>query len=55
MPEVFIGICKEEDHLDKLKYFCKNHNKLCCGACISKIFGNGNGQHTNGDVCFIEE
>jgi len=55
LPEIFTGICKEEDHLDKLKYFCKNHNKLCCGACISKIIGKGNGQHTNCDVCFIEE
>jgi len=53
--EVFTGICKEEDHLDKFKYFCKNHNKLCCAACISKIIGKGNGQHTNCDVCFIEE
>ena len=53
--EVFTGICKEEDHLDKFKYFCKNHNKLCCASCISKIIGKGNGQHTNCDVCFIEE
>ena len=38
-----------------LDYFCKNHNSLCCVACLCKIKGKGNGQHKNCDVCFISE
>ena len=51
----FTGFCKEEKHNIKLDYFCKNHNNLCCGLCISKINGKGNGQHNNCDICFIED
>ena len=29
--------CEEREHFDKLRYYCKNHNKLCCGLCITKI------------------
>jgi len=53
--EIFTGLCKEKDHLNELKFFCKNHNQLCCAACISKIKGEGNGQHKDCDVCFIKE
>jgi len=53
--EIFTGFCKEENHFDKLVYFCKTHNQLCCAACISKIKGKGNGQHTDCDIVFIEE
>ena len=52
--EIFTGICKEKNHLNDLDYFCKNHNTLCCAACISKIKGKGNGQHSDCDICFIE-
>ena len=52
--DIFTGICKEENHLNSLDYFCKNHNVLCCAACISKIKGKGNGQHADCDICFIE-
>ena len=38
-----------------MEYFCKTHNKSCCVACISKIKGRGNGQHTDCDVCYIDE
>jgi hypothetical protein len=48
-------ICKEENHFEELNYFCKNHNTLCCCACLCKIKGKGNGQHTDCDVCFIED
>ena len=41
--ELFIGICKEKNHRNELEYFCKDHNQLCCAACISKIKGYGNG------------
>ena len=37
MNVIFTGFCKEKDHFDKLEFFCKNHNILCCAACISKI------------------
>ena len=53
--DIFTGFCKEKDHFDKLQYFCKNHNQLCCAACITKIKGEGNGQHTNCEICFVEE
>ena len=52
--EIFIDICKEENHAKKYDFFCKSHNELCCVACISKIEGKGYGQHKNCDVCFIE-
>ena len=39
----------------KLDYFCKNHNILCCAACICKIKGKGIGKHKNCDVCFIKK
>jgi len=54
--EIFTGYCKEKGHDNtELKYFCKNHNQLCCGNCIAKIKGEGNGQHKDCDVCFIKE
>ncbi len=31
------------------------HNQLCCAACLSKIKDKINGQHTNCNVCSIEE
>ena len=53
--EIFTGFCNEESHLDKLKFFCKNHNKLCCAACITKIKGKEFGQHTDCDIFIIED
>ena len=53
--EIFIGFCKEKNHLEKLDYFCKTHNQLCCAACLSKIKSKGNGQHTDCEVYNIEE
>ena len=55
IKEIFTGICKEENHLNALDYFCKNDNKLCCAACISKVKDHGNGQHTDCNVCYIGE
>ena len=34
--EIFTGFCQEQNHHIELKYFCKNHNLLCCAACIAK-------------------
>ncbi|KAL6590740.1 hypothetical protein U3516DRAFT_855892, partial [Neocallimastix sp. 'constans'] len=53
--ETFSGICFENEHFNQLEYFCKTHNKLCCVSCISKIKGKGNGQHSDCDICFIED
>ena len=25
----FTGLCLEKNHLNELKYYCKNHNQLC--------------------------
>ena len=52
--EFFTGFCKEEGHVSKLNYFCKNHNILCCGLCIAKINEIGDGQHKDCDVCIIQ-
>ena len=51
--QIFNGICKEKNHYE-LKYFCKNHNQLCCAACIAKINEIGDGQHKDCDVCIIQ-
>ena len=53
--EFFTGICQENNHSNKLKYFCKTHNKLCCAECITKIKDSENGQHNNCDICLMKE
>ena len=53
--DIFTGICKEENHINYLEFFCKTHNKLCCLACVSKINKKGYGEHKNCDICIIEE
>ena len=53
--DIFINFCQEQNHSNKLEYYCKNHNILCCASCITKIKGLGNGQHKDCDICFIED
>lgn len=53
--EIFNGYCKVSNHFQKLEYFCQNHNKLCCAACIAKIKTNGYGQHTDCNVCIVQD
>ena len=56
ISDIYNEFCDEENHQNnKLNYFCKNHNKLCCAACIAKIQGKGDGQHKDCDVCIIED
>ena len=55
IKDIFTGFCKIENHKNKLEYFCKDHSVLCCGLCITKIKGKGNGSHTDCNVCLIEE
>ena len=43
--------CQGDIHLLQLKYFCENHNKLCCDSCINKV----NGYHKNCEIYEIEE
>ena len=52
---IFTGFCLKEGHLCKLEFFCKNHNQLCCAACIAKINKNGKGQHKDCDICIIQD
>ena len=52
---IFSGFCKQENHFDKLDYFCKTHNTLCCSACIVKVKKKGRCQHSECDLCIIED
>ena len=45
----------ESNHRIELNFYCKTHNQLCCGACLSKIKNEGTGQHFDCNVCPIEE
>ena len=53
--DTFIGYCLEKNHIIELSYFCKQHNSLCCGLCITKIKDKQNGQHSNRDIGSIED
>ena len=53
--EIFTDICKYESHINKLEFYCKNHNKLCCLACICKITSEGYNQHKDCEVCKIKD
>ncbi len=53
--EIFTGFCKENNHFNKLEYFCKNHNKLCCATCLCKLKNKGEGQHKDCDVYYLEK
>ena len=53
--EIFIDICKENGHEKKLEFFCKDHNELCCIACISKLKVKEYGQHKDCEVCLVED
>ena len=53
--KIFTGLCKEEKHNIEIEFYCRTHNQLCCAACISKIKGYGNGQHTDCKVCHIKK
>ena len=53
--ELFTGYCKENNHQKDLHYLCKDHNLLCCVACISKIKTRENGKHFDCNVCDIND
>ena len=52
---LFTGIYKENNHPNKLEFYCKDHNQLCCAACLCKINKNGDGRHKDCNVCSIED
>ena len=53
--DIFTEFCKEKGHNLKLEFYCKTHNKLCCGACLCIIKDKGKGQHKECDVCIVEK
>ena len=53
--EIFTGFCNEKNHPNKLEYFCKTHNQLCCAACLCKLNQIGDGQHKDCEVCLIQD
>ena len=53
--EIFTGFCKEKNHSAKLNYYCKNHNQLCCSACIAKLNEIGDGQHKDCEVYILQK
>ena len=55
MNDIFSGFCNKENHFDKLDYFCRSHNTLCCSSCIVKVKKKGRGQHSDCDVCILED
>jgi len=52
--DIFIDTCKENNHINKLEFYCKVHNTLCCVCCISRIKEEGYGQHSDCEVCHIK-
>ena len=55
ISDIFTGFCKEEKHYMELKFYCKNHNQLCCLGCISKIQTKELGRHKDCDICLLED
>ena len=53
--DIFTGFCKLNNHKNKLEYYCKDHSILCCGLCIARIKGKGNGDHGDCNICLIED
>ena len=47
--------CKEANHNEELKYYCKTHNILCCYKCIIQIKDEENGQHSNCEILSIKD
>ena len=53
--EIFINKCKEENHICKLEFYCKDHNILCCVGCTSKFKDEKYGQHSDCNVSYIDD
>ena len=46
---------QRKNHSLPFEYFCKDHNKLICPACISKVESKNYGSHKNCEVCPIKK
>ena len=55
ITEAFTGFCNNENHSNKLIFYCKTHNQLCCAACLCVINNNIYGQHKYCNVCDIKD
>ena len=55
LNEIFSGFCKENKHHEELKFFCKNHNQLCCAIYIARIKTEDIGAHNECDVCLLDD
>ena len=53
--DIFTGYCQEKNHPNKLEYYCKQHNQLCCANCIAKVNKKGDGQHKDCNIICIED
>ena len=53
--DIFTNICYEKNHLNQLEYFCRNHNKLYCAKCITKIKDKNNGQPKDCNIISLNE
>ena len=53
--KIFTDFCQEKNHNNKLDYYCKNHNQLCCVSCLCKLDQKFEGQHKDCKVCYIEK
>ena len=53
--EIFTGFCQEQNHPNKLEFYCKDHNQLCCGLCICKIKSKGYGAHKDCNIYELEK
>ena len=49
------NFCSLDNHNNKLDFYCKTHNVLCCAACISKLKLKGNGQHSECDISLLDD
>ena len=45
ISQFFTGLCKEDNHSNKLEYYCETHNKLVCKLCIGKEQNISNCKH----------
>ena len=53
--KTFINLCKKVNHEKKFDFFCKDHNELCCGGCVTKIKYREYGEHNDCNICSIED
>ena len=55
LKDIFTGFCNEANHNYDLEFFCETHNKLICSSCITAIQDDSHGQHTNCEICLIND